>query len=373
MGKKGGCVKLKNMQNSKEKKSTIKNKNAGKKNNVTIKNIVFNLCLSFITLILILILMEVALRITYPFYKNYNTEMWRYASELKMLSDNAEHGHEHVPNKRSAFYGVNISTNSLGFRSDREYSQVKKENVTRILVVGDSITLGWGVNFSQTYPKLLENLLNKGSKDKKYEVINTGVGNYNSVNELETLKKYIHLTPDIIIVGFYINDIERVKYPSKLSYFFLKNSYFCAFIGDKIINAKFGKSYSYKEYYRDLYKDEYLRERLRKAIREIDAIGKKHSIPAVFMNIPEFHQFKDYPFHQINSFLENDILNQTSVYYINLLPYFINETPEKLWVSYEDPHPNAEGQEIMARSLYNFMLDKKIINVSPQDEKKTHF
>jgi lysophospholipase L1-like esterase len=85
-------------------------------------------------------------------------------------------------------YGVNISTNSLGFRSDREYSQAKKENVTRILVIGDSITLGWGVNYKQTYPKLLENFLNKGSKDKQYEVINTGVGNYNSVNECETPK-----------------------------------------------------------------------------------------------------------------------------------------------------------------------------------------
>jgi lysophospholipase L1-like esterase len=337
------------------------------------KNIVFNLSLLFITLILILFFAEVALRITYPFYKNYNTEMWRYASELKMLSDNPERGHEHVPNKSFVLYGVSISTNSLGFRSDREYSQTKKENVIRILVMGDSITVGWGVQYSQTYPKLLEDLLNKGSKDKRYEVINTGVGNYNSVNELETLKKYIYLNPDIIIVGFYINDIEKVKYPSKLFYFFMKNSYLYAFIGDKIINAKFGKSYSYQEYYGDLYKDEYLRGRFRKAVREIDSIAKEHHIPVLFVNIPEFHRFRDYPFPQVNSFLENDILAQTSVYYINLLPYFINETPEKLWVSHEDPHPNAEGHKIIARSLYKFMRDKKIINASPEDEKMDIF
>ena len=147
-----------------------------------------------------------------------------------------------------------------------------------------------------------------------------------------------------------------MKYPSRLAYFFMKNSYFYAFIGDKIINAKFGKDYSYKEYYSGLYKDQYLRERFRKAIREMDAIGKENHIPVVFMNIPEFHQFKDYPFPQVNSFLENDILKETSVYYLNLLSDLINETPEKLWVSYEDPHPNAKGQEIIARSLYKFML-----------------
>ena len=354
------------MQRNEETIGTLRNKRTGKKKNVTIKNITFHLCLLFITFILIQIMMEVALRVAYPFYKNYNTEMWRYASELKMLSDNSERGHEHVPNKSVMLYGVNICTNSLGFRSDREYSQAKKENVTRILVIGDSITLGWGVDYNQTYSRLLENLLNKGSKDKQYEVINTGVGNYNSVNELETLKKYIYLKPDIIIEGFYINDIEKVKYPTKLSYFFMKNSYFYAFIEDKIINATFGKSYSYKEYYNDLYKDEYLRERLRKAVRELDAIGKEHNIPVVFMNIPEFHQFKDYPFPQVNSFLENDVLVQTSVYYVDLLPYFINETPEKLWVSPEDPHPNAEGHKIIARSLYKFMVVSRLVGGGPR-------
>ena len=86
------CMKLKNMKENKEKERTLKTKKTGKSKNVTIKNIVFNLCLLFITLILILISAEVALRITYPFYKNYNTEMWRYASELKMLSNSPERG-----------------------------------------------------------------------------------------------------------------------------------------------------------------------------------------------------------------------------------------------------------------------------------------
>ncbi len=356
---------LNNMQKNRGKIYTLKNEGDGKKKNSTLKNIVLNFGLLFITLILILISAEVALRITYPFYKNYNTEMWRYASELKMLSGNPDRGHEHAPNKSSMLYGVKITTNSLGFRSDREYSQPKGEKTTRILVIGDSITLGWGVEYSQTYPKLLENFLDKDAKDRRYEVINTGVGNYNSVNELEMLKKYIYLDPDIIVVGFYINDIEKVKYPSKLSYFFMKNSYSYAFIGDKLINTKFGKRYSYKDYYSGLYRDEYLRDRLRKALREIDAIGKERHTPVILMNIPEFHQFKDYPFPQVNSFLENDILIQTSVYYINLLPYFIEETPEKLWVSYEDPHPNPKGHEIIARSLYKFMQDKQIIIVNP--------
>ena len=88
----------------------------------------------------------------------------------------------------------------------------------------------------------------------------------------------------------------------------------------------------------------------------MDAIGKEHDIPVIFMNIPEFHQFKEYPFPQVNSFLENDILIQTSMYYIDLLPYFMNKTPETLWVSHEDPHPNAKGQEIIAKSLYNFIV-----------------
>ena len=57
------------------------------------------IALLVITIFVILILFEVTLRILYPTYANYNTEMWRYASESKKISDFPKLGHEHVSNK----------------------------------------------------------------------------------------------------------------------------------------------------------------------------------------------------------------------------------------------------------------------------------
>ena len=120
---------------------------------------------------------ELFLRLSYPAYSNYNTEMWRYSSKLKRI-DTLSGCHVHVPNGSGIFYNARIQTNSLGLRADADYITPKPKGKKRILVLGDSITMGWGVNSNYTYPKVLERLLRERYKD--IEVINSGVGNYNS-------------------------------------------------------------------------------------------------------------------------------------------------------------------------------------------------
>ena len=66
------------------------------------------------TIIVLLLFFEIVLRVFYPFYSNYNTEMWRYAVESKKISLFPGLGHEHVPNKSNQLYGVEIRTNSDG-------------------------------------------------------------------------------------------------------------------------------------------------------------------------------------------------------------------------------------------------------------------
>lgn len=123
------------------------------------------------TILATAIFFELGLRLLYPLYANYNTEMWRYCAEFKQRSDLLNMGHEHKPNKHGILYGVEVKTNSRGFRADKDYDASKPDNVIRILVLGDSITMGWGVNYKDTYPFILETLLNENSS-KTYEVIN---------------------------------------------------------------------------------------------------------------------------------------------------------------------------------------------------------
>lgn len=99
-----------------------------------------------------------------------------------------------------------VKVNSVGMR-DREISNEKPKNTIRILCIGDSITEGPGVNNEATYPKLLENILNEKAPNKKYEVFNCGVGDYNTAQEVLFLRD-IGLTykPDVVILGYYLND-----------------------------------------------------------------------------------------------------------------------------------------------------------------------
>ena len=157
-------------------KKTIMESNIihNKKRGIFAKVILF-----FTVLIFLLLILEVILRFTYPLYSNFNTEMWKYSKDIKTLSNIPNVSHVHVPNKHEILYHVDLSTNSLGFR-DYEYLINKSQDTKRILVLGDSVTLGWGVNLSNTYSKVLERMLNNQSQSInekiKYEIINTASG-----------------------------------------------------------------------------------------------------------------------------------------------------------------------------------------------------
>ena len=100
-----------------------------------------------------------------------------------------------------------LATNSSGFRDD-EFSIEKPEGTYRIVVVGDSLTIGWNEPCEQTYPAVLEALLNRDCRgDRRFEVYNMGVGGYNAAQELELVKsKALAFHPDLVLVQYCTND-----------------------------------------------------------------------------------------------------------------------------------------------------------------------
>ena len=111
--------------------------------------------LFIVSSIVTLILLEVIIRVFYSQLANYDTEVFRYAAEIKQPLSEAKLPFHHYPNKQGEYYGVEIKTNSYGFR-DLEYTQVKAEGVRRVAVLGDSVVLGWGVPLEATLAKMLE-------------------------------------------------------------------------------------------------------------------------------------------------------------------------------------------------------------------------
>ncbi|MDI6826368.1 MAG: hypothetical protein QMD36_04220 [Candidatus Aenigmarchaeota archaeon] len=120
-----------------------------------------------------------------------------------------------IPNHEGIYDGglicipsTKIKINSNGLR-DYEYSIKKPNNTFRIIVLGDSHAMGMGVELNETYPRVLERMLNPNHR--KYEVLNFGVHGYNLIQKIELLKiKGLTYEPDMILFQYSGDDtIDR--------------------------------------------------------------------------------------------------------------------------------------------------------------------
>jgi lysophospholipase L1-like esterase len=113
------------------------------------------------------------------------------------------------PGSHYEWQGIPVDINSHGLR-EPETTYEKPPNTFRILNLGDSVAMGWGIREEDTYGQQLECLLNEKTDDNlRYEVINAGVPGWNLDNELAYLQaEGLKYEPDLILLDLTIvNDI----------------------------------------------------------------------------------------------------------------------------------------------------------------------
>jgi lysophospholipase L1-like esterase len=317
------------------------------------KRLLQNLSLVLASLILCAVLGELAVRMLYPRIANYNMEMWHYASKVKQRTSNPKLPFLHAPNRGGFFYGADIQTDSVGFR-DRDSPVARVPGKKRIMLLGDSFTLGWGVVFDSIYSKQLEKLVNDNGRPT--EVINTGVGNTNTVMELEQFKAIgLRFKPDMVILMYYINDAEPTPpVVGALKTAIVTHSYLIAFLSDQMIKLtpRLNQSYDWRAYYAGLFKPGRPGlEASREAIDELAVLCRQNGIRLVIANIPELRELKNYPFPEATEFVRR-AAEKNDVPFVDLLPALVNEDPATLWVTKEDPHANAKANAIIGRALF---------------------
>lgn len=112
------------------------------------------------------------------------------------------------PNINVNFFGT-VRINGQGWRADRDFTMTKKTNTVRIVGLGDSYMFGQGCNQNENALSFLREMLNSRFPQKQWEVINTAVPGYNTVMEVETLKrKLLGYMPDIVIIEYVANDMD---------------------------------------------------------------------------------------------------------------------------------------------------------------------
>ena len=112
----------------------------------------------------------------------------------------------YIPNLSTTFGSVPVTINSRGWR-DSEHSLAKPANVFRILVVGDSVTFGYGVPLEAMFSRVLERKLN-GEGPQRHEVLTLGGAASNTYSQKNMIKQNVLLyKPDLVILAFNLNDI----------------------------------------------------------------------------------------------------------------------------------------------------------------------
>ncbi|MFP6639668.1 MAG: hypothetical protein VCC04_05450, partial [Myxococcota bacterium] len=101
------------------------------------------------SLALVVFLVEIGVRLYTRYAIVYDVEMTRYANQLKIESKNPKIGHVHRPGSSAFLMGVPVEINLDGFR-DRDYP-VERTVARRSVILGDSLTFGWGVEREKTF------------------------------------------------------------------------------------------------------------------------------------------------------------------------------------------------------------------------------
>ena len=109
------------------------------------------------------------------------------------------------------FYGPGrtITINSSGVRGLKDLTGQKQNTVFRTICLGDSFTLGYGVDDRKTFPYLLQVHAGAG-----FETVNMGQGGYSAGQCYLWLKRLApELKPDLVLCVLIVEDFRRLMIP----------------------------------------------------------------------------------------------------------------------------------------------------------------
>lgn len=304
-------------------------------------------------------LAEVTVRLVVDDGMQYDLEMWSYARTGKQLSDNPKIGHEHRPNSEFHAMGVDVSINEHGMRG-MSVAKEKPPETFRVMMLGDSLTFGWGVASNETFSARLEELLR--AKNPNVEVLNTGVGNTNTEMQAEYFaSKGREFEPDLVVLNYFINDAEDTpKYADRG--FIARHSYAWNYFAARIDYALrlFSRRKGWKEYYADLYGAGGNWAQARAAIKKVADICAVDGCSVFLVNFPELRELKPYPFDDVTAKLR-DAATEFGIPFLDLLPAVVEQTPADLWVTRPDPHPNGLANKFFAEAISRRLIDDGVV------------
>lgn len=279
------------------------------------------------------------------------------------------------PNVKAKIGKSNVWINSKGLR-DYEYQYRKDKDVFRLIAIGDSFAFGWGLDLQNIYCKWLEKKLNENFNQLHYEVINFGVPNYNTYQELVYLKEEgLKYSPDLLIVGYYLNDAEIIDLttyqqtkkdpmPRQIEYerdALLKKSYFYRFSKRRIGNIAIKLKKVTPNYIKNFNGPGW--EISKKSLIEISSLAKQNNFKVILVIFPILVDLREYAFIEIHNLI-TATSKELGFYVIDMLDHFKYYKAGDLRVSIEDGHINNLGHKITADAIYDLLIKENLIKLN---------
>ncbi|MFQ3246544.1 MAG: lysophospholipase L1-like esterase [Arenicella sp.] len=349
-----------------------------------------------------ILLIELSLVVFYPVPASIESNMYFIADEHT--------GYRLKPNSKGYYQNqIPANANGHGHRDD-SVSMKKPKGTYRILVLGDSFTVGANVMQEKVYPQVLENLFRKNNIPS-VEVINAGVGGWDPFQYAQYYQYYGHkFSPDLILIGFFVgNDtyagannanqtstavlgrrVSREARQSnliKLKVFSYNHSNLARLLLNKGPRKRnftrrncndFSKQYLAIQKQRlqnHLKKSDSTKRHLKNTLSQIARIKKlanQNSTPLKIILIPDENQVNanlqtklinsqeldSYDFSMPQAVLLENFKN-ADIPAIDLLPVFKNQ---KRCLYMNDTHWAAEGHELAAKAIYSALKDQVYAN-----------
>lgn len=188
----------------------------------------------FIAMVMTIILFEIFLLFTDIDIKLLNHTLYYQCVDLEGygVSNDSNRLYELLPSSSGIFENVHpketkyssrkVSINSLGFR-DKERNKTKPKGIFRIVILGGSNTYGATVGDEDTYPAIMQKILN-GQLPGKFEVWNAGICAY-VMSQKVAYAEYIikEFNPNLLIFQVHNDGRRAFLYEKKFTGLFKKN------------------------------------------------------------------------------------------------------------------------------------------------------
>jgi len=315
-----------------------------------LKNILLMLFSTLLGVIAFVFIFEFLASYQYDKWKEEFTKSSDWYGMLTVSSENEVLLWEYRPNAVGEKLDVEIATNDYGFR-DVYHKLDQPDSAYRIAFVGDSVTVGIGIEAESTFVRLFDDEANAVNRPVDVEVMSFSVDGYSGRQVLELAReKAAAFSPDTIVYVLCMNDFDFERASGQKQKYFKKPDNFFLRIVDRLYVKYLGGDYyeySYQKNGLTVLSD------IVQTKEELQTKGIDFQV--VLMPIFRFDETSaGYPL----SWLHEEIakkLTENDVSVIDLLPVLEQEAALSTY-GYDEWHLNNNGHRMVADQLNEALL-----------------